>query len=289
MDSARTGRPVLEVSDLVNAENTISLADRVAAIADDFDPFAIDEPGSGRVRVYFGSISDRDAAMSAVTAEYGAAVCVSARYVPADDWATRSQSDLRAVRIGRVIVAPPWDLPTSAVSDDTVVVRLRPALGFGSGHHPTTRLTLLGLQQVALAGQDVLDLGTGSGLVAVAAVKLGARRAIGIDRDADALRSAQQCVTENHVSGQVKLLKGDLPTMPNKAPIVAANLTGATLARLAQAILARVTPGGHLILSGILASEADTVLEAYATGTELVWQAFEEEWVGIMVRIEIQA
>ena len=279
---------MLEASDLVSTENTISLADRVAAIADDFDPFAIDEPGCGRVRVYFGSISDRDAAMSAVIAECGPAVCVSALYVPADDWATRSQSDLRAVRIGRVIVAPPWALPPSAVSDDTVVVRLRPALGFGSGHHPTTRLTLLGLQQVALGGQDVLDLGTGSGLLAVAAVKLGARRAIGIDRDADALRSAQQCVTENHVSGRVELLKGDLATMANTAPVVAANLTGATLARLAPTIRARVTPGGHLILSGILASEADTVVEAYATGAELVWQAFEEEWVGIMVKVGLQ-
>ena len=134
----------------------------------------------------------------------------------------------------------------------------------------------------------MLDLGTGSGLLAVAAVKLGARRAIGIDRDADALRSAQQCVTENHVSGRVELLKGDLATMANKAPIVAANLTGATLARLAPTIRARVTPGGHLILSGILASEADTVVESYATGAELVWQAFEEEWVGIMVKVGLQ-
>ena len=134
----------------------------------------------------------------------------------------------------------------------------------------------------------MLDLGTGSGLLAVAAVKLGARRAIGIDRDADALSSAQQCVTANHVSSRVELLKGDLATMSNTAPVVAANLTGATLTRLAPTIRTRVTPGGHLILSGILASEADTVVKAYATGAELVWQAFEEEWVGIMVRFGMQ-
>ena len=179
---------MLEVSTLVNTGNTVSLADQVAAIADDFGPFAIDEPGGGRVRVYFRSTSDRNAALSAVTAECGPAVGVSALYVPADDWATRSQSDLRAVRIGKVIVAPPWDLSAAAASDNEVVVQLRPALGFGSGHHPTTRLTLLGLQRVALCGQDMLDLGTGSGVIAVAAVKLGARRATGIDRDADALR-----------------------------------------------------------------------------------------------------
>ena len=279
---------MLEVSALVNTGNTVSLADRVAAIADDFDPFAIDEPGGGRVRVYFRSTSDRNAALSAVTAECGPAVGVSALYVPADDWATRSQSDLRAVRIGKVIVAPPWDLSAAAASDNEVVVQLRPALGFGSGHHPTTRLTLLGLQRVALCGQDMLDLGTGSGVIAVAAVKLGARRATGIDRDADALRSAQQCVTANHVGDRVELLKGDLATMSNTAPVVAANLTGATLTRLAPAILARVAPGGHLILSGILASEADTVVNAYATGAELVWQACEEEWVGIMVKVGIQ-
>ena len=76
--------------------------------------------------------------------------------------------------------------------------------------------------------------------------------------------------------------------MSNTAPVVAANLTGATLTRLAPAILARVAPGGNLILSGILASEADTVVNAYATGTELAWQACEEEWVGIMVRVGMQ-
>lgn len=280
---------MLEVSCLVNTGNTVSLADRVAAIADDFDPFAVEEPGGGQVRVYFGSTTDRDAALSAVTAECGPEVCVSALYVQADDWAMRSQSNLRAVRIGRVTVAPPWDLPKPAASDNEVVVRLRPALGFGSGHHPTTRLALLGLQQVALRGQDMLDLGTGSGLLAVAAVKLGARLAIGIDRDADALRSAQQCVTENHVSGRVELLKGDLVTLSSTAPVVTANLTGATLTRLAPTIRSRVTPGGHLILSGILASEVDTVVRSYATGAELVWQAFEEEWVGLMVRVGTQS
>ena len=129
----------------------------------------------------------------------------------------------------------------------------------------------------------------GSGLLAVAAVKLGARLAIGIDRDADALRSAQQCVTENHVSGRVELLKGDLVTLSSTAPVVTANLTGATLTRLAPTIRSRVTPGGHLILSGILASEVDTVVRSYATGAELVWQAFEEEWVGLMVRVGTQS
>ena len=276
------------MSALVNAENTISLLDRVAAIADDFDPYAIDEPGGGRVRVYFGSASDRDAALSAVDTECGPEVRVSALCIPEDDWAMRSQSDLRAVRIGRVIVAPPWDLPGPAASDDRVVVRLQPALGFGSGHHPTTRLTLLGLQQVALRGQDMLDLGTGSGVLAVAAVKLGARRAVGIDRDADALRSARQCVTANHVTGRVELLEGELATMSNTASVVAANLTGATLTRLAQVIRARVSPGGHLVLSGILANQADTLVKAYTTDAELVWRASEEEWVGITVRVGMQ-
>ncbi len=222
----------------------------------------------------------------AVAAACGPDVRTSAASVADDGWAARSQADLRAVRVGRVIVAPPWDIPDPAAlhNDDAVIVQIRPALGFGSGHHPTTRLALRGLQQITLDGHDVLDLGTGSGVLAVAAVKLGARAAIGIDRDTDALGSARESLTLNEVSDRVELRSGSLADITDTARIIVANLTGATLASQCHAIRALCQPGGYLILSGILASEAPAVSAAYEHAGPCVWRAAEDEWVGMVFR-----
>ncbi len=289
--------PALDVSGPDRDEGGLTLADHVAALVDDFGPSAIDETDeindldetgethTTRLRVFFTSTPDRDAAQAAVATACGPAVRTSATSVADDGWAARSQADLRAIRVGRVIVAPPWDLAkTVAAGADDVVVQIRPALGFGSGHHPTTRLALRGLQEVQLAGETVLDLGTGSGVLAVAAVKLGARAAVGIDRDADALGSAEESLALNGVADQVELRSGALADTSDTAPIVVANLTGATLTAQCQAIVARARPGGCLILSGILDTEARAVAAAYTPAGPCVWRAAEDEWVGMIFR-----
>ena len=227
------------------------MLDAVAAVVDDFAPFAIEPRGPGGMRVYFTSESDRDTARAAVAAVCGPGVHTAATSVTDEDWAARSQADLRAIQIGRVIVAPPWDLPPDGAE---VVVEILPALGFGSGHHPTTRLALLGLQQLDLRARDVLDLGTGSGVLAIAAVKLGARHATGIDRDPDALASARESVTTNHVASRVALRDGEVSRLVSAA-VAVANLTGAVLTSLAPVIATLVEPGGHMVLGGILTEE----------------------------------
>ena len=274
--------PALDVRGPADNESPLPLLDAVAAVVDDFAPFAIEALGPGRVRVYFMSESDRDTARAVVAAVCGPDVHTSALSVADEDWATRSQADLRAVQVGRVVVAPPWDLPPQGTE---VVVEILPALGFGSGHHPTTRLALLGLQQLDLRACDVLDLGTGSGVLAIAAVKLGARHATGIDRDPDALASARESVTTNHVASRVVLRDGDVSTLVSAAvAVIVANLTGAALMSLAKVIATLVEPGGHMVLGGILAEEEDAVARAYQACAHPVWRAVEDEWVGMVLR-----
>ena len=278
---------VLPVGDdrLAEQQSPLPLVDAVAVVVDDFSPFAIEPRGRGGVRVYFTSEDDRDAARAAVAAVCGQRVRTTATAVADEDWAARSQADLHAIQVGRVVIAPPWDLPPRPPHATEVVVQIRPALGFGSGHHASTRLALLGLQQLDLRERDVLDLGTGSGVLAIAAIKLGARRATGIDRDPDALTSARASVAVNHVASRVALRDGDVSTLAlDPVAVVAANLTGATLIDLAPVITQLAEPGGHLVLGGILAEEEHAVTQAYRAWTHPVWRGVEEEWVGLVLR-----
>ncbi len=258
--------------------------DAVAAAVDDHRPRALDAPTPNHVRAFFESASDRDRALSAVVSAHGERVQARAIGVSDENWAARSQADLPAVRVGRVVVAPPWCPPPNPEPAD-VVVTLRPALGFGSGHHPSTRLALQGLQRLDLSGRHVLDLGTGSGVLAIAAVKLGARRATGIDRDPDALDSARAGVDANRVAAEVELRRQDVADVPPaSAPIVVANLTGAALIRLAPVVAAILEPGGRAVLSGVLAEEEAAVAAAWREQGRMEWREHEDEWVAMTFR-----
>ena len=278
-------RPALDIRASGGHPGGLPWLDAIAAAVDDHRPCALDEPGSNHVRAFFESASDRDHALTTIVSAYGERVEARAIRVSDENWAARSQADLPAVRVGRVVVAPPWSAPANP-DPAGVVVTLRPALGFGSGHHPTTRLALRGLQELDLKGRHVLDLGTGSGILAIAAVKLGARRATGVDRDPDALDSAREGVAANGVAAEVELRRRDIADLePASAPIVLANLTGATLVRLAPIVAALVEPGGGAILSGILAEEEATVAAAYRAHGRMAWREQEDEWVAMTFRV----
>ena len=263
------------------------LGDLISAELHDLSPTAIHEIESGSThtwRVFFASSTARDAAQGALGRRFGAEGLLAAPAdVPDEDWAARSQADLRHVRVGRIVVAPPWDVPH--VAPDEVPVIIRPSMGFGTGHHATTRLCLRLLQRIDCAGKRVLDVGTGSGVLALAAARLGASEAVGIDVDADALASAGENLELNgQVRPRVRFVLADLCDLKDTADIVLANLTGAALVASAQALVRCVRPGGVLVLSGFQTHESDALVRAF--GGSLACEALEseEEWGAAVIR-----
>jgi ribosomal protein L11 methyltransferase len=253
----------------------------------DYDVTAVDERAADDWRVFFTSASERDRAGAALRTGFPD-ITVRAVDVPDENWAARSQASLRAIHVGAIVVAPPWDLPagpqsrTRPASGDLVVV-IEPSMGFGTGHHATTRLCLAALQRLDLKERSVLDVGTGSGVLAIAASLLGASDVTGIDDDADAVASAKKNV-EMNAGAQVTLLVGDLrSTRLPAADIVVANLTGGLLVAAAGTIQSLATRGGRLILSGLMASEEQDVLVAFA-GWIVEHREDEEEWVALTLR-----
>jgi ribosomal protein L11 methyltransferase len=157
-------------------------------------------------------------------------------------------------------------------------------MGFGTGHHATTRLCLAALQELDIRGRTLLDVGTGSGVLAIAARLLGATSAIGIDNDPDAIQSARENLALNPLAADVEFAYADLAgaSLPT-ADIVAANLTGALLARSAAALLAAAAAGGTIILSGLMLDERDDVVRAFGN-RPIIWERSEDEWVGLAVK-----
>jgi len=267
-------------------------SDRLLVAIDNLSATAIEERDDS-VRVFFSTPSARDAAQSALVPEFDAAVID----VSDEDWARRSQADLQPVTVGRLTISPrltasPESLaptrehltagPQSLAPGPDVIV-ITPSMGFGTGHHATTRLCLAALQTLDLTDKFVLDVGTGSGVLAIAADRLGAGRALGIDHDADAVQAACENLRINPAARRVSFAVADLrtATLP-QAHVVTANLTGALLVQMAAVLLAPVTDGGTLIVSGLLSGERNEVVRALAA--TLMWESEEEGWVGLAVK-----
>ena len=296
---ARAPRPALDIHLPVDPE---SLLPRLDALLDDYDPFAIHDATAGNDaaapghrhrparlerRVYFFSTRSRDAARLAIDRALGPDGARATPIDVADDgWAARSHADLRAVRVGDLIVAPPWDVPPPAAGSPTVVV-IEPSMGFGTGHHASTRLCLRALQRFRdrlRAGRRMLDLGAGSGVLAIAAVLLGARSATAVERDPDALANARDNVRRNGVDDRVRLVEGDLESLrPEAGDVVTANLTGAFFLRHAAAILRLVEAGGLLLAGGITVGEEPAVRAALEPRAGIRGRTVEEEWVGLVL------
>ena len=244
----------------------------------DYDATAVDERAVDDWRVFFTSAGERDRAFAALRAAFPE-VTIEPIDVPDENWAARSQASLRAVRVGRIVVAPPWDRP----ADGDLVIVIEPSMGFGTGHHATTRLCLAALQRLDLKERSVLDVGTGSGVLAIAASLLGSTEVTGIDDDADAIESARKNV-ELNAAANVTLLTGDLrATKLSAADIVMANLTGGLLIAAAVILQSLATRGGRLILSGLMAAEEQDVLTAFA-GWVVEHRAAEDEWICLTLR-----
>ncbi|MGY0154619.1 50S ribosomal protein L11 methyltransferase [Edwardsiella tarda] len=195
------------------------------------------------------------------------------------DWEREWMDNFHPMQFGRRLwICPSWrEIP----DPEAVNVMLDPGLAFGTGTHPTTALCLQWLDGLDLAGKTVIDFGCGSGILAIAALKLGAARAIGIDIDPQAIQASRDNAERNGVSERLELyLPQDQPANLC-ADVVVANILAGPLRELAPLISCLPRQGGHLGLSGILASQAESVCEAYRDQFALDAVAEREEWCRI--------
>jgi ribosomal protein L11 methyltransferase len=285
--------PALEVGRLKPAAH--DGPDLLQAALVDYRIAAIDERATDLWRVFFSNDAERDRAAADLTRQFPH-LSLRPLDVPDEDWVARSQAGLRAVRVGNIIVAPPWDIPHTGKlklehSGDAgatrlrrpVVIVIKPSMGFGTGHHATTRLCLAALQRLDLHGKSAVDVGTGSGILAIAASRLGAAPVVGIDDDANALQAAEENLTLNR-GADVTLTTADLRSAsPGTFDLVTANLTGALLIEAADRLRNLARPGARLILSGFLRHEETDVIAAYAEGA-ITDRSEEEEWVCVSVQ-----
>lgn len=278
---ARTSWPALHLQ-LPHADR-VRLGNLIWAAIDDLHPTAIDDSEADAIVAYFAGDDLRAQAAAHLRRELAPlGLTVREFDVPDEGWARRSQAAIAAVRVGRLTIAPPWDRPADA-SDAIIIV---PSMGFGTGHHASTRLCLAALQRLDLAGCTVIDVGTGSGVLAIAAIRLGARSALAIDTDDDALASARENVEANGVADRVTCEHCDVReiTAP-PANVVMANLTGPLLIASAHDLARSTLPRGHLIFSGLLDSEEDAVVSAYAGLASLGERDREDGWMGLTLRV----
>ena len=254
----------------------VTLAD---AHADAPDEQAIFEPGVGEQPLWgemvltalFPAETPRELLLHALSAADAGLDWSRAEFrdVADQDWERAWMDQYVPLQFGRRTWIVPWnhDLPDGADAADAAVVRLDPGLAFGSGTHPTTALCLQWLDGLADAGAlrdaRVLDFGCGSGILALAALKLGAAHAVGVDNDPQAVTATHDNAQRNGVDDRLEVhLPDDEPAATY--PVVVANILASALIALADTITARVAPGGVLAMSGILAGQEDEVIAAYA-------------------------
>lgn len=208
------------------------------------------------------------------------------RNVEDQDWERAWMDRYVPLRFGARTWIVPWNqpLPEGATDADAAVVRLDPGLAFGSGTHPTTSLCLQWLDALAargeLQGRDVLDFGCGSGILALAALKLGAARALGVDNDPQALIATRDNAERNGVGAA---LDACLPQNAPDAryPVVVANILASALDALAETLAARVDAGGRIALSGILDGQQAPLLARYGAWFDALHVAVDGDWVRI--------
>jgi ribosomal protein L11 methyltransferase len=209
--------------------------------------------------------------------------------VPAQDWLLLWRAGLEPRRMGRIIVAPTWSEVDAGTGD--IVIRIDPQMAFGTGEHASTRGVLRLMQRAIRAGDSVLDIGTGSAILAIAAALLGARSVRAVDSDPDTIENASENIARNGVAGCV-LLQCSLVDSAFLAECggrafdgIVANVLSSVLRPLLPAMHAALQPGGWAILSGILLDEAEPMrAAAHDAGFDIEAGDTEEQWWSVLLR-----
>jgi ribosomal protein L11 methyltransferase len=240
------------------------------------------------------ALTDVDADQAAIVAEAAAAIGLAAvpafteRHVADEDWVRLTQSQFAPIHIGKNIwVVPSWH---EAPDPDALILELDPGLAFGTGSHPTTRLCMEWLEANPKPGKTVLDYGCGSGILAMVAKKMGAGDVAGVDIDPQAIESARDNAARNNC--EIDYYLPDSFAVSDKAhhasgrfDTVVANILSSPLKLMAPMLAGRVADGGSLILSGVLARQAEEVAAAYAPFIQLGVWAEQDGWVALHGRL----
>ncbi|MBK1723354.1 50S ribosomal protein L11 methyltransferase [Thiocystis violacea] len=246
------------------------------------------EPGPGETplwsEVVVSALFEADAASQALVDRLAAGIAARTGTAPTVEriedqvWERVWLDDFKPTRFGTRLWVCPHGQPTDA--KDAVVVWLDPGLAFGTGHHATTAMCLEWLDGADVAGKTVLDFGCGSGILAIAALKLGAARAVAVDHDPQAIDATRDNAAANGVAEHLDVY------LPDEAPdmtydVVLANILAGPLVALAPRLIERMRPGAALVLSGVLADQADAVCAAYTEVVDLDPPRIREDWVSI--------
>ncbi|MGN6234508.1 50S ribosomal protein L11 methyltransferase [Dyella sp.] len=295
--------PFLELSLTVRAEQQPSVEDALEELgalsitlrdadAETPDEQAIFEPGVGELPLWptitLNALFDADADRRGLTEALGDLLPwlepaqLAFAEVEDQDWERAWMDQFQPMPFGRRLWIYPWNIEPPA-DDDLVVVRLDPGLAFGSGTHPTTALCLEWLDSLNLAGKTVTDFGCGSGILAIAALKLGAMSAVGVDNDPQALTASVDNAERNAVANRLAVF---LPENFDGAPadVFVANILAGPLGELAPTFAAAAKPGAPLAISGILDGQQDELLARYGEWFDELRVDKREDWVCISGR-----
>jgi ribosomal protein L11 methyltransferase len=250
-------------------------------------------PGAGTVTLV-ASFDSHDDARAAIDELASLGQAARLEEVVGDAWRDKYKEHFAPFSLGpHVTIAPPWDVVAPSREGERVLV-LDPGRAFGTGLHATTSLLAgyLDEHRAELAGASVLDVGTGSGILALVALALGAERALGIDNDPDVLDVARENAARNGLGERLTVEGTPVERVREVFPLVLANIETRVLGPLADAIARRVAPGGRLLLSGILESEHEGLITNYQ-GRRLVHDetrrqgdAAGEAWIALAFRRE---
>lgn len=203
-----------------------------------------------------------------------------------EDWANAWKEHFQVHRIGeRVVIRPPWREHEPVGGE--VVVELDPGMAFGTGLHPSTKMSVLGVEQVVREGDRVFDVGTGSGILAISAIKLGAVQANCVDVETVAVRATRENAERNGVSGQVRVelgSAGEGEPFQGEYDLVLANIIARILIEISEGLVAAARLGGHLVLAGIIESREAEVIEAFAArGATVITRRQIDDWVSLVL------
>lgn len=205
-------------------------------------------------------------------------VKTSEKKIRGEKWGETWKRFFKPIPVGkRLIILPSWGKPPRG--KNRVAIRIHPGVAFGTGDHPTTRMCLAALEKSARHGQSWLDFGTGSGILAIALAKLGAKKILAVDEDDMAVRSAKQNAERNRAAG-ISFRRMDRPPESGKFDGIVSNILAEPLVEFASDLIRLMKPGGSLILSGITREKGEMVARAYKSlGCRVEEDGSDKDWV----------